>query len=164
MAVVDNTCDSAIRLGASTKQGAWAEFTAKRKVDHYQPILSRRSPQCVIKPAVVETHGFIHDSLRSLLKSLAYHSTKQAVAGLDEMVSSKQFRLLYGLELNSLYQEFAVAVVNAVIGTIESAAEKVIQDSPQSRRSTDNHLSLLGRNKLARRLETAHKTMCAYWE
>jgi hypothetical protein len=97
-----------------------------------------------------------------MLKSLAYISAEKAARGYG-VLTPEQFRVLYGLELNKLYQEFAVTTINAVIGTVSCAADKVIQNSPRGR-SANDHTSLLSRNKLARRLETARKTMCASWD
>jgi len=65
----------------------------------------------------------MHKDLILTLKDLARHSTNKAVTGLD--VSDADWKALYGMRINQLYQVLSAAVIKAVVSGVLHGAEAI---------------------------------------
>jgi len=78
IAIVEPACSNALAKGAASKRGAYATETAKRKRDHYEPLLAEGT---TFFAAVLETHGLFDRSFVRFLRLLAEHATNSAHVG-----------------------------------------------------------------------------------
>ena len=75
-------------------------------------------------PAVFETHGFLHEDTRQVLRLISQHVTNTAQLGTD--VSENDLTILRGSLLASYYTRISVVLQRAVVNCISNAAIKVM--------------------------------------
>jgi len=78
IAICEPACTNGLVKGAASKRGAYAAETAKRKKDHYEPLLADGT---TFYAAVLETHGLFDRNFVRFLRLLAEHATNTAHVG-----------------------------------------------------------------------------------
>ena len=92
----------------------------------YGPLLANRTPVCVFRPAVMETHGFMHKGTTYTLKDLARYSTNKAVKDLN-IVTDAEWKVLFGFKVSMMYQLLSsVACVKAAVENINDGVQAIL--------------------------------------
>ena len=120
IAICEPACSNGLAKGAASKRGAYAKETAKRKKDHYEPLLAEGT---TFFAAILETHGLFDRSFVRFLRLLAEHATNSSQVGAG--ITGKDLLTLRGALLANYMRRISTVLQLNVTRCIFSAAHRL---------------------------------------